>query len=85
MQNAHETERQKIARAIAAQFAEIATVEAVALGGSLAAGQADARSDIDLYVYSETPPSLAARARIIEPRSSRMELDNGFWGGTEDY
>lgn len=85
MQNAPETERQKIARDIAAQFAEIATVETVALGGSLAAGRADARSDIDPYVFYKEPMALEARARIIGPCSSRMELDNGFWGGTEDY
>lgn len=83
MQNVHKAERQKIARDIASQFAEIDTVEAVTLGGSLAAGQADARSDIDLYVYSETPPPLEARARLIEPRSSRMELDNHFWDDSD--
>lgn len=41
-----------IAQAIAAQFAELEAVKAVTLGGSLATGQADVSSDIDLYIYS---------------------------------
>lgn len=70
----------QIAQAIAAQFAELPAVEAVVLGGSLVAGQADASSDIDLYIHSLELIPVEARAQIIEGRSSRMELDNPFFG-----
>jgi predicted nucleotidyltransferase len=73
-----------IARDIAAEFAELEMIEAVVLGGSLATGRATNQSDIDLYIYSPTPIPLEARAKMIEGRSSRMELDAPFWE-TEDY
>jgi hypothetical protein len=41
-----ETDPQKIARDIAAQFAKLDRVEAVTLGGSLATGRASAGSDM---------------------------------------
>lgn len=74
-----------VARAVAAQFSTLTEVEAVALGGSRGTGRADADSDIDLYVFCRNVIPVEARARIIEPRASRMELDNTFWGETEDY
>jgi predicted nucleotidyltransferase len=74
-----------VARAIAAQFSELAEVDAVALGGSRGTGRADAYSDIDLYIFCRSVIPVEARARIIEPRACRMELDNEFWGETEDY
>ena len=74
----------KLAQAVAAQFAEIPEVEAVALGGSLAAGQADALSDIDLYVFAKSEIPVATRAALIEPRAAQMQLDNRFWE-LEDY
>jgi hypothetical protein len=50
-------------------------VEAVALGGSLAAGQADEASDVDLYVYLSAPLPLALRAAVAAG-AERLELDN---------
>ena len=73
-----------VARAIAAQFSDLAEVEAIALGGSLGTGQADVHSDIDLHIFCRSVIPVEARARIIEPRASRVELDNHFWE-TEDY
>ena len=72
------------AQAIAARFAEIRQVEAVALGGSLATGQADAHSDVDLYVFAKGDIPVEVRAALIEPRASQMQLDNRFWE-LEDY
>lgn len=74
-----------IAQSIAAQFSKLAEVDAVALGGSRGTGRADVYSDIDLYVFCRSVIPVETRARIIEPRASRMELDNEFWGETEDY
>ena len=56
----------------------------MALGGSLAAGQADAHSDIDLYVFAKGDIPVETRAALIAPRASQMQLDNRFWE-TEDY
>jgi predicted nucleotidyltransferase len=87
MQKPYSRERvdpQKIARAIATEFAKLEMVEAITLGGSLATGRANAGSDIDLYIYYSEPIPLEVRASIIEPRSSQMELDAPYWG-TEDY
>ena len=41
-----------LARELAAAFRAFPQVEAVAVGGSLASGEVDAGSDIDLYVYT---------------------------------
>jgi predicted nucleotidyltransferase len=73
-----------IAQEIATQFAQIDSVEAVTLGGSLATGKANASSDIDLYIYSNESIPVELRANIIEGRSSQMQLNNTFWE-TEDY
>lgn len=67
-----------IAQAIAAQFSKLAEVQAVAFGGSRGTGRADANSDIDLYIFCRSVIPVETRARIIEPRASRMELDNEF-------
>ena len=56
----------------------------MALGGSLAAGQADELSDIDLYVFTKGDIPVETRAALIEPRASQVQLDNRFWE-TEDY
>ncbi len=74
-----------VAQAITAQFSELAEVEAIALGGSCGTGRADANSDVDLLIFCRGVIPVEARARLIEPRASRVELDNLFWGDTEDY
>lgn len=73
-----------LAQTIADEFAELPEVQAVTLGGSHATGKADTTSDLDLYVFSSGEIPVAARAAIIQPRASRMELDNRFYE-TEDY
>lgn len=72
------------ARAVADQFAELEFVESVVLGGSQATGKASPYSDIDLYIFVSQSLPVEARAGIIEPRSSRMELNADYWE-TEDY
>ncbi len=82
----HVPEAVALARRIAAAYGALPRVVAVALGGSRVGGKsdahADARSDIDLYVFAETPPSLAARAAVAAGGTG-VELDNRFWE-TED-
>ena len=72
------------AEAIAAQFARVEAVEAVALGGSVATGRANHLSDIDLYVYCREDVPVEARAEIIRERASHFELAAPYWE-TEDY
>lgn len=64
-----------VARRIAAAYAAWPEVQAIALGGSRAAGPADEASDVDLYVYVRPEPSLAARAAIVGA-SPRAEIGN---------
>ena len=59
-------------------------VEAIALGGSRAAGEADGRSDVDLYVYGAAPPPLAVRA-LLAAGSARAELDNHFFEPGDEW
>lgn len=63
----------ELARRIAALFAPLPQVEAVALGGSRggAAVEADASSDIDLYVYTRGDIPLEARREIVERTGAR--------------
>jgi predicted nucleotidyltransferase len=73
-----------LAQSIADAFAKLPEVQAVTLGGSHATGKADPTSDLDLYVFSTRDILVEARAAIISPRASRMELDNRFYE-IEDY
>lgn len=74
----------KLAREIAAEFSALASVEAVWLGGSHASEDANASSDVDLYVYTSVELPTAARASIIEPRASVAEVGYDIWE-VEDY
>lgn len=76
---------QSLARAVAARYAELPPVTAVALAGSLAAGAADDLSDIDLYVYSTSTLSLADRRRIAEQTAARADVDNQFWEPGDEW
>ncbi len=73
-----------LAQVVAAKFSTLAPVEAVWLGGSQASGQANATSDIDLYVYATSELPTAVRAGIIEPRASVAEVGYNVWE-VEDY
>ncbi len=68
---------------LAALFSELPQVVAVALGGSLATGAADASSDIDLYVYLRDVVPLVAREAIVARAggASRVDMDLSYWGG----
>jgi hypothetical protein len=71
-------------QAIAARFADLPPVSAVALAGSLAAGLSDEQSDLDLYIYADAPIPVEIRRGIAqefagEHRAS-IEIDKPFWG-----
>lgn len=79
----------ELARRIAALFAPLPQVEAVALGGSRggAAVEADASSDIDLYVYTRGDIPLEARREIVERTGGATRADLGltFWGPGDEW
>ncbi len=69
-----------LARELASAFSAFPQVEAVAVGGSLASGAADAGSDIDLYVCTTSVIPLPAReAQVAQRGASRADLNLQFW------
>jgi hypothetical protein len=74
-----------LARAVAARYGALSEVEAVALGGSAAAGTADPGSDIDLYVYVREAIPVEVRARIASAGAEAVEVDNQFWEPGDEW
>jgi hypothetical protein len=80
-----------LAAAVAAQFAAVPGVEAVALGGSVAEaaagapGAADADSDLDLYVYAHEEPALAVRAGIARACGRPAQIGHTFWEPGDEW
>jgi len=70
----------ELAQELAQWYAGFSDVQAVALGGSVAGGSGDAKSDIDLYVFTAQPPPLSARQALAsERRSPRADMNLNFW------
>lgn len=74
-----------LARGLAAHYAAIPQVLAVALAGSLTTGRADEHSDIDLCVYSREEVPVEPRRRIGQERGSHVEIDNRFWETGDEW
>lgn len=61
-------------------------VEAIALGGSQRGSAADAKSDIDLYVYTRNDIPIDVRKAIVElAGATRAELGMTFWGPGDEW
>jgi hypothetical protein len=73
------------ARAIAARYARLPGVVAVALSGSRTAAAADAASDLDLYVYADPEPEVAARAAAVTAGARRVELGNAAFEPGDEW
>lgn len=71
------------ARELAARFAALEPVAAVAIGGSRSSGAADDRSDIDLYIFTTRDLPHDERVRIITDSgiAGRPDLGLPYWGG----
>lgn len=74
-----------LAASVAAAFANLPAVTAVALAGSEVAGVCDEHSDLDLYVYAGEPIALADRAAIATSFATRAEVDNEFWEPGDEW
>lgn len=69
---------------VGAGLAALPGVRAVALGGSLTSPFADGTSDVDLYVYADTPPPVEQRAEILGDGRD-IELNNQFWETGDEW
>jgi hypothetical protein len=74
-----------LARKLAEAYGAVPGVVAVALAGSRENQVADAASDLDLYVYADPEPPLAARAAIAAGARGRPELDNRFFEPGDEW
>jgi hypothetical protein len=76
-----------LAHRLADMFAELPRVEAIALGGSHSSQVSDARSDIDLYVYTRSDIPLAARQAIVDRAGGATKADLGLthWGPGDEW
>src|SRR5215217_4698588 len=70
---------------IAAAFANLPEVAAVALAGSGVTGAADEQSDVDLYVYAGSPITMADRIAIATSFGTRREVGNEFWEPGDEW
>jgi hypothetical protein len=77
--------RLRLAHRLAARYAALPEVVAVSLAGSQAAATADTNSDIDLYVFGEQAPPLAARQAITEDGGEQIEIGNQVWGAGDEW
>ena len=71
---------------LAAAYAEIPEVEAVALAGSRTTRTSDTSSDIDLYIYSREPVPLPRRQEVVERfADGRAEIGNRFFEPGDEW
>lgn len=79
--------RLALARNLAVRLAGAMDVTAVALGGSVATGAADAGSDIDLYVYADPLPDITARATFAAAAGAApgAEIGNTFFEPGDEW
>ena len=75
----------EIERQVAAAYSPRPEVLAVVLSGSQVTRVADAESDLDLYVYCDTPPAIESRVALAQGRASTYEVDNRFWETGDEW
>lgn len=74
-----------LAREVAARYAVIPLVRAVAVSGSTTSQTADPGSDIDMYVYVERELPLPDRIAAAEPYRADAEFNLQIWETTDNY
>jgi hypothetical protein len=78
-----------LAERVAAAFARVPEVLAVALGGSRGSGGVghDGMSDLDLEVYTRSPLSREARETVMVDAGARppLPVDHAFWGAADEW
>lgn len=71
--------------ALATAFNSLPQILAVVLAGSRTSGKTDSRSDVDLYVYADSTPSLEERTTILHQFADHGELGNTFWEPGDEW
>jgi predicted nucleotidyltransferase len=74
-----------VANRVAAAFANLSEVVAVALAGSGVSGATDEQSDVDLYVYAGSRIAKADRVAIATSFATRREVGNDFWEPGDEW
>lgn len=75
-----DTSKLELAHALAAEFENFESVEAIAVGGSLAGGSTDEHTDIDLYIFTHTTIPLVERTSIVNSfGASQRDMNLTFW------
>ncbi|MGN0453597.1 MAG: nucleotidyltransferase domain-containing protein [Ruminococcus sp.] len=67
------------AEKIIEELCKLQGVDAVAIGGSRASGNADENSDYDVYVYFMQKPDEQQRRNLLEPCCRALEIGNHYW------
>ncbi|WP_220198948.1 nucleotidyltransferase domain-containing protein [Ktedonospora formicarum] len=71
--------------ALVTAFRSLPATLAVVLAGSRTSGIADSRSDMDLYIYADSPPSLEERTIIMHQFADHGEIGNTFWEPGDEW
>jgi hypothetical protein len=75
-----------LALRLAASYAELDDVEAVALAGSRGGElEGDEHSDLDLYVYRRGELAIADRRSIPSTGATELEIGNTFWEDGDEW
>jgi hypothetical protein len=75
-----------LAQSIAAAFAPLPQVAAIALAGSQTSGASDETSDLDIYVYTRAEIPLDVRSVVAAKRNARrVEVGNDEWGSGDEW
>lgn len=67
------------------KFSQITEVEAIAIGGSVAAKTCDNTSDTDIYVFSKNGIPIEKRKKIIEKISKKYEVGAEYFGSGDEF
>lgn len=74
-----------VVQTIVDQLSACPAVAAIALAGSIAAKQADDRSDLDLYVFTDGEVPVALRRELALTFDPAPEIDHRFFGPTDEW
>jgi predicted nucleotidyltransferase len=66
-------------KSIISEFSRFNVIQAITIGGSIATGKDDDKSDIDLYVYLENRLDQDIRKDILTKHCKTMEIENRYW------
>ncbi len=73
------SEEKQIAQQLIEELCGLNGVDAVAVGGSRASGNADVKSDYDIYVYFTQKPDEEDRKQLLGKYCSQYEVGNHYW------